>query len=85
MESLSFILGLGVNPFPSRVINRTPLVGVSKLKAQSAQNYDSAIVLRYITQQTRITESFSRLAMEMRHLREKAILKINILGKVLIQ
>ena len=56
MHPLSFMVGLGVNPFSSRVINKTPLVRVLRLKAQSKQSYDSAIVLRHITtQQTRIT------------------------------
>lgn len=59
MELLSFILGLEVNPFSRRVINnKTPLVGFSRLKAQSKQRYDNAIVLRHITQQTHIMLEF---------------------------
>ena len=35
-------------PFPSRVISRAPLVGVSTFKAISKQSYDSAFVLNLL-------------------------------------
>ena len=55
LEPLSFILVLGINSFSSRVINKTPLVGVSGLKVKSKQSYESAFVWSHdLTQQTRI-------------------------------
>ena len=54
-------------------------MGVSRLKAQSKQSFDSAIVLRHIKRI--MLEFFSRLVNMALFRGKKAVLKINILGE----
>ena len=83
-EPIKWILGLEVNPSSNRVINGTPLVWISSLKAQSKQNYDSAI---YFTSYAYHAGIFlSRFAVEICHFsREKNRSKSKLVRKRLSQ